>query len=50
MNGMILPTELILSFFLAVLALVLNVFSPGAAAFVGAIAALIFIKLLLLGR
>ena len=50
MNGMLLPLELIISLFLAVLALALNAFSPSAAAFVGAIAALIFIKLLLLGR
>jgi len=50
MNGMYLPTELIVSFFLAVLALALNLFSPGAAAILGAIAAVIFIKLLILGR
>ena len=50
MNGTILPLELILSLVLAVLALALNSFSPGAAAIVGAIAALIFLKLLLLGR
>jgi len=50
MNGMLLPLELIVSLILAVLALALNAFSPGAAAIVGAIAALIFIKLLLLGR
>ena len=50
MNGMLLPTELILSFALAILALVLNAFSPGAAALAGAVAALIFIKLLLFGR
>jgi len=41
---------LILSGVLALLALVLNQFSPGAAALVGAVAALIFIKLLVFGR
>lgn len=50
MNGFSLPFSLILSFFLAVLALVVNQVSPGAAALVGAIAALIFLKLLLFGR
>ena len=50
MSGFILPESLILSFFLAVIALILNLFSPGAAALVGAIAALVFIKLLILGR
>ena len=50
MNGMILPASLILSFVLAVMALALNQFSPGAAALIAAIAALIFIRLLILGR
>ena len=50
MNGFMLPASLIVSFVLAVLALVLNQFSPGAAALVGAIAALIFIRLLIFGR
>ena len=50
MNGFLLPPTLILSGLLAVLALVLNLVSPGAAALVGAIAALFFIKLLLMGR
>lgn len=50
MNGFLLPPTLILSGLLAVLAFVLNFVSPGAAALVGAIAALLFIKLLLMGR
>lgn len=50
MNGLILPASLILSFVLAVTALVLNQFSPATAALVGAIAALIFIRLLIFGR
>lgn len=50
MNGFALPLSLIVSFLLAVLALVLNQVSPGAAALVGAVAALIFLKLLLFGR
>jgi hypothetical protein len=50
MNGFLLPPTLILSGLLAVLALVLNLVSPGAAALVAAIAALLFIKLLLMGR
>jgi len=50
MNGMLLPTELIISFVLALVALVLNTFSPGAAAVAGAMAALIFLKLLVTGR
>jgi hypothetical protein len=50
MNGIPLPPTLILSGLLALLALVLNGFSPGLAALVGAIAALIFIKLLIFGR
>ena len=50
MNGFMLPASLIISFALAVLALVLNQFSPGAAALVGAIAAALFIGLLILGR
>lgn len=49
MNGFTLPFTLLLSFFLAVLALVINQVSPAAAALVGAIAALIFIKLLIFG-
>jgi len=50
MSGFILPESLILSFLFAVIALILNLFSPGAAALVGAIAALVFIKLLIFGR
>ncbi len=50
MNGFALPLSLILSFVLAVLALVVNQVSPGVAALVGAVAALIFIKLLIFGR
>jgi len=50
MNGFLLPASLILSFFLALLALVVNQFNPGLAALVGAVAALIFIKLLVFGR
>lgn len=50
MNGTLLPIELILSFTLALMALVLNTFSPGAAAVAGAVAALIFLKLLVTGR
>ena len=50
MNGMIFPASLILSFALAIMALALNQFSPGAAAVVAAIAALIFIRLLIFGR
>ncbi len=50
MNGTLLPTELILSLVLALAALVLNTFSPGAAAVTGAIAALIVLKLLVMGR
>jgi hypothetical protein len=50
MNGVPLPPTLILSGLLAILALLLNVFSPGLAALVGAIAALVFIKLLIFGK
>jgi hypothetical protein len=50
MNGIPLPPTLILSLLMAVLALLLNVFSPGLAALVAAIAAIIFIKLLIFGR
>lgn len=50
MNGFTLPFSLILSFVLAVLALVVNQVSPGAAALIAAVAALMFIKLLILGR
>ena len=50
MNGFILPPTLILSGLLAVLALVLTPFSPGAAALLGAMAAALFIKLLIFGR
>jgi hypothetical protein len=50
MNGIPLPPTLVLSGLLALLALVLNQFSPGLAALVAAIAALIFIKLLILGK
>lgn len=51
MNGLaILPPDLILVALLAFLALLLNFVSPGAAALVGAVAAIIFIKLLIFGR
>ncbi len=50
MNGFALPFTLILSFSLAILALVINQVSPGAAALVAAIAAVIFIRLLVVGR
>lgn len=50
MNGIPLPPTLIVSLLLALLALAVNQFSPGAAALVGAIAALIFLKLLIFGR
>lgn len=50
MNGFLLPASLILSFVLALLALVVNQFNPALAALVGAIAALIFIRLLIFGR
>jgi uncharacterized membrane protein len=50
MNGIPLPLALIVSLLLALLALAVNQFSPGVAALVGAIAALIFIKLLIFGR
>ena len=46
-NIFFLPPSLILSGLLALLALALNYFSPGAAAVVGAIAALVLLKLLL---
>ena len=50
MNGFTLPFIIILSLVLAVLALVVNQVSPGAAVLVAALAALIFLKLLLFGR
>ena len=50
MNGIPLPPILIVSLLLALVALAVNQFSPGVAALVGAIAALIFIKLLIFGR
>lgn len=50
MNGITLPTTFLASFLLAVLALVLNHFSPGGAALVGALAALLFLKFMILGR
>jgi hypothetical protein len=50
MNGIPLPPTLIASLLLALLALAVNQFSPGTAALVGAIAAIIFIKLLIFGR
>ncbi len=50
MNGNVFPPLLwILSVLLALLALALNAFSPGAAALVGAVAALVFIALLIIG-
>ncbi len=42
-----LPPALIVSFVLALLALALNVVHPGAAALVGAVGALIFLRLLI---
>lgn len=50
MHDVFLPPSLIVSFLLALLALVLNYVNPGVAAFVGAVAALIFLKLLVMGR
>ena len=50
MNGSTLPFSLIAAFLLAVLALLVNQVSPGVAALVGVVAALIFIRLLILGR
>jgi hypothetical protein len=50
MHDVFLPPSLIVSFLLALLALALNYVNPGAAAFVGAVAALIFLKLLVMGR
>ena len=49
MNGFILPPSLLVSGLLAFLALALNFISPGAAAVVGAIAALILMKLIIFG-
>jgi len=49
MHHVFLPPELVLSFALALAALVLNAINPGVAAVVGAIAALIFLKLLVTG-
>jgi hypothetical protein len=49
MNGSTLPISLVASFLLAVLALLVNQVSPGVAALVAAVAALIFIKLLIFG-
>ena len=50
MNGnFFFPPLLILSTLLALLALALNVVSPGAAALVGGIAALVFIAMLITG-
>lgn len=50
MHDIFLPPSLIISFVLALLALVLNYVNPGVAALVAAIAALIFLKLLVMGR
>lgn len=49
MNHIYLPPTLIISFLLALAALLLNYLNPGVAAIVGAIAALIFLKLLVMG-
>jgi hypothetical protein len=46
-NIFFLPPSLILSGLLALLAVMLNYFSPGAAAVVAAIAAILFMKLLI---
>jgi hypothetical protein len=49
MSGSALPFSLIASFLLAILALLVNQVAPGVAALVAAVAALIFIKLLIFG-
>jgi hypothetical protein len=47
MHHVFIPPPLILSFLLALAALVLNAINPGVAALVGAIAALIFLGMLI---
>jgi hypothetical protein len=47
MHNIYLPPTLIISFLLALAALLLNNLSPGAAAVVGAIAAIVFLRLLI---
>jgi hypothetical protein len=47
MHNVIIPPALILSFLLALAALVFNAFNPGVAALTGAVAALIFLAMLL---
>jgi len=49
MHNIYLPPTLIISFLLALAALLLNNLNPGVAAVTGAVAALIFLKLLVTG-
>jgi hypothetical protein len=49
MHNVFLPPSLILSLLLALAALLVNALNPGAAALIAAVAALIFMKLLLTG-
>jgi hypothetical protein len=50
MNSIFFPPDLIAALVLAILALLLNAFSPGAAVLVAVVAALLFLKLLMFGR